>query len=417
MPRKVAARKNTHMNDSPTHNASIAGHHFVTSAFWRMFPGGMRRRWWLFRLFDLIAISLPIPWPRRGLLVVRMDGIGDMVLFRTSLDHYAEVFDVEKSDITVLGCESWSSITDEVFRDYKVITINEHTFARQPFYRFWVSLRVRLINPKISVCDSYLRRAMMADSLVWLSGARKIYSSLPFIGERTRAEYLYYLSQADHIIPTGDYPTHEIERHYNFLSSVAGREIAPEAPRISWREELPPEQFIPAGRSYVVLNPGSNEYGRRWPLEKYQALAERLAERGLLVVFVGGRGERPGDIKTRSGQIIDLIGRTDLPQLLDIMNHASLVVSNDTGPAHLSIALGTPTLVVIGGGHFGCFVPYPENARPDHARFVYHHMDCYHCFWNCPKRATKFDVFPCVSAVGIDQVWGEVEQLLPPEGD
>lgn len=403
------------MSDSPEHNTSISGHHFVSSAFWRMFPEGMRRRWWLFRLFDLIARYLPVFKARRGLLVVRMDGIGDMVLFRTSLEHYAEVFGVDKSEITVLGCESWGDITTEVFADYRVLIINEHAFARWPLYRFWVSLKVRALNPAVSVCDSYLRRAMMADSLVWVSGAPKAISSLPFIGERTRPEYLYYLSQVDKVVPTGDYPTHEIIRHYNFLSAISGREIKPEASHISWRDTLPLKDLIPPGVSYAVLNPGSNEYGRRWPLAKYQKLAASLVERGLHVVFVGGGGERPGVIDTGDGRIIDLIGKTNLQQLLDLMNHAQLVVSNDTGPAHLSIALGTPTLVVVGGGHFGCFVPYPENVRPDHARFVYHKMDCYHCFWNCPKRASKFDVFPCVEAVSIEQVCDEVETLLVPD--
>ncbi|MBC8267832.1 MAG: glycosyltransferase family 9 protein [Rhodospirillaceae bacterium] len=379
-----------------------------------MFPEGMRRRWWLFRLFDLIARYMPVLKPRRGVLVVRMDGIGDMVLFRTSLEHYAEVFGVEKSDITVLGCESWSDITSEVFAGYRVLIINEHAFARWPLYRFWVSLKVRALNPAISVCDSYLRRTMMADSLVWVSGASQAISSLPFIGERTRPEYLYYLSQVDKVVPTGDYPTHEIVRHYNFLSAIAGRKIKPEAPHISWRDTLPSKDLIPPGVPYAVLNPGSNEYGRRWPLAKYQQLAAALIEKNLHVIFVGGGGERPGVIDTGESRIIDLIGRTDLPQLLDIMNHAQLVVSNDTGPAHLSIALGTPTLVVVGGGHFGCFVPYPEEVRPTHARFVYYKMDCYHCFWNCPKRASKFEVFPCVEAVSIEQVCDEVETLLVP---
>jgi ADP-heptose:LPS heptosyltransferase len=141
-------------------------------------------------------------------------------------------------------------------------------------------------------------------------------------------------------------------------------------------------------------------------------LAKKLANRGLLVIFVGGKSERPGAIHESPGRIIDLIGKTSLEKLLDLMNHAELVVSNDTGPAHLSIAIATPTLVIVGGGHFGCFVPYPEEIRPAHARFVYHRMDCYHCFWNCPKRATKFDVFPCVEAVHIDEVWRVSKQLL-----
>ncbi len=124
------------MNDSPDHPASIAGHHFVTNPFWRLLPAGMRRRWWLFRLFDLIARNMPVPRRRKGLLVIRMDGIGDMILFRTALEHYADVFGIDKADITVLGCESWDAISHEVFRDYRIVTINEHA---SPADRYTVS--------------------------------------------------------------------------------------------------------------------------------------------------------------------------------------------------------------------------------------------------------------------------------------
>ena len=97
---------------------------------------------------------------------------------------------------------------------------------------------------------------------------------------------------------------------------------------------------------------------------------------------------------------------------MDVMKGAAAVLSNDTGPAHLSIALGTPTVVVVGGGHFGSFVPYPEDATPANARFVYERMECYHCFWRCHKRATKHDVFPCVDGVSEERVWGALNEVL-----
>jgi len=405
------ARKKEYMNAIEPLHRDISGHKFVTTAFWRALPAGMRKRWWLYRPLDLIARHFPVFKRPKGLLVVRMDGIGDMVLFRASLDEYAETFNVERSDITILGCDSWRPIASEVFRGYRVITINEHAYARRPLYRFRISLMVRSLAPAVTICDSYLRRAMMADSLVWMTGAPRIISSLPFISENTRSEFLYYLSQTDEIIYTGDYPVHEVARHFHFLSTVAKRSIAPKPPQIAWRDVAPPADRLPPGAPYAVLNPGSNEYGRRWPLAKYLQLADRLRTRGLRVVFVGGKGEKPGDVGDDEG-IIDLMGKTSLPELLDIMNNAALVVSNDTGPAHLSIALGSPTLVIVGGGHFGCFVPYPDGIRPDNARFVYEEMECYHCFWNCPKRASKFEVFPCVDAVEVDKAWNEIGQLL-----
>ena len=393
---------------------------FTTTAFWRTFPAGMRRRWWMFRPLDLIARHWPVFKKRRSVLVVRMDGIGDMVLFRRTLDHYAGAFGVDKSDITVLGCKSWGNLAGDVFKGYRVYTIDEHAYARRPFYRFKVSLWVRGLAPAITVSDSYMRRALMADSLVWVSSAPRTVASHPYVSERTRSEFSYYLSQVDEIIDTGPYPTHEIIRHFRFISAVTGTTIPPEAPQITWRDQAPP---INEGLPYVVLNPGSNEPGRHWPLAGFAALAKTFRDRGLRVIFVGRVEERSGQEEIEQAirdtgdteGIIDMTGKTDLPELLDLMKHASLVVSNDTGPAHLSIALGCPTVVIVGGGHFGSFVPYPKEVTPDNARFVFQEMECYHCFWRCHRRANKYQLFPCIGAIGEDQVLRACEALL--EGD
>ena len=174
--------------------SALASQQFETSWFWRLFPAGMRRRWWLFRLFDIIARHWPVFGTPRGILIIRMDGIGDMVLFRHTLDDYATALDTSVSDITVLGCKSWGPISAEIFAGYNLIMIDEHAFARQPFYRFKIGLLVRSLNVRRALNDSYFRRAMMADSLVWLSGAAETTVSLPFINEPTRTEFNYYLS-------------------------------------------------------------------------------------------------------------------------------------------------------------------------------------------------------------------------------
>lgn len=383
------------------------------SAFWRMFPAGMRRRWWMFRPFDLIARHFPVFKRRRGLLVVRMDGIGDMMLFRQSLDHYADAFGVDLADITVLGCESWKPIADTVFAGYRVITIDEHAYARKLMYRFRVNLMVRRLAPEVAVCDSYLRRAMMADSLVWGAAAKRAVVSMPYVNEPTRSEFTFYLSQVDEIVDTGPYPTHEIHRHFRFVSAVAGKRIDPVPPQADWPGDAP---VVEANGPYAVLNPGSNEPGRRWPFASYVKVAERLLDMGWQVVVVGTRAERWDaelleDIAKRPG-VTDLTGRTSLTDLMGLMKNAGLVISNDTGPAHLSIALGAPTLVIVGGGHFTSFVPYPENVCPANARFIYETMECYHCFWRCHKRSSKVEVFPCVAAIPADDVWSVCQELI-----
>ena len=385
-----------------------------TDAFWRTLPAGMRRRWWWFRAFDLVARYWPLFKPRRGLAVVRMDGIGDMVLFRNSLDHYAAAFGVDNADITVIGCESWGGLASEIFKGYRVISINEHAYAKKPFYRFSINLKVRRLAPKIVVSDAYFRRALMADSLVWMMAPARSLVSYPYINGPTRSEYSWYLSAVDEIVDTGSYPTHELVRHARFVSHFAGKDIMPEAPGLAWPERS--GKPLVDGQ-YVVLNPGSNEYGRRWPLDNYIALASWVAAQGLKVVFVGKVDESAAgntvDELADGETIIDLTGKTTVPGLLDLMKQAALVVSNDTGPAHLAIGLGVATVVIIGGGHFGSFVPYPQEITPANVRFVYEKMACYHCFWRCHKRDDKLQSFPCVAAVSKEAVQAACLSVLP----
>ena len=90
---------------------------------------------------------------------------------------------------------------------------------------------------------------------------------------------------------------------------------------------------------------------------------------------------------------------------MDLQQHAELVISSDTGPAHLAIGLGAPTIVIVGGGHFTSFVPYPAALTPPQVRFVWRELPCYHCFWNCTAAARGGRQLPMLAAVSVAQVW------------
>ena len=376
-----------------------------------LFPRGMRRRWWLFRPIDAVVALWPAPRRRHGVLVVRMDGIGDMVMFRRALGHYPQVLGVEAGEITVLGCHSWKGLVDPVFAGLRVVTIDEHAFEKKWLYRLRIALWVRRQGFRMALCDMFMRKTMTADTLVWHSRAPERIVCQPFVTARTQAEYAWYLARATRVIDTGPYPTHEGLRHFTFLSALAGRDIPAEVPAIPWRDQPPP---LPAGGPYVVMNFGSNEPGRRWPFEHFLAVARRCLEAGLRVVFVGAAQEafaKPAIAALDHSGAIDTIGTLKLAQLLDVLKHAACVVSNDTGPGHLALGMGTPTVLLAGGGHFGSFVPYPESIRPPGSTFLFIPMDCYHCLWVCPKRTSRTQSFPCVAAIKPEQVWEAVADI------
>jgi len=375
------------------------------------FPKGMRRRWWLFRPIDAMVALWPAPGIKRGVLAVRMDGIGDMVMHRAALDHLASALGVGQDEITVLGCHSWKGLADRIFQGYRVVTIDEHAFEKSWLYRLKIALWVKRQGFRTAVCDMFMRKVLTADSLVWMSRAEDRIVCRPFITEKTEREFEWYLRRATRVIDTGPYPTHEGLRHFTFLSALAGRTIPPQIPSLSWRAQPSP---LPPGAPYVVMNFGSNEPGRRWPLDKFVELAGLCRKRGWRVVFVGGKLEAFA-VSRLDGLadpgIVNAVGLWSLPQVVDVMAGAVCVVTNDTGPGHLALGARAATVMIAGGGHWGCFVPYPESICPNNAAFVTYPLDCFHCLWRCPKRNSDQDPFPCVRDVSVDLVWEKLCRL------
>lgn len=115
-------------------------------------------------------------------------------------------------------------------------------------------------------------------------------------------------------------------------------------------------------RTLVALCPGStNSRAKRWPAERFAALADMLAERaGAQVFLIGASEER--DISEEVARLARtrlsiLTGKTNLAQTAALLNAVDLLVTNDTGPAHVAAAVGCPVVVIFGPTN-------PETTRP-----------------------------------------------------
>ncbi len=118
----------------------------------------------------------------------------------------------------------------------------------------------------------------------------------------------------------------------------------------------------------IIVHPGCGFTARHWPVNRYAAVALRLARDGQRVVVTGSPAERAlaTHLAAAAGLPDEavLAGRTTLPQLAATVAEASLVVCGDTGIAHLATAYGTPSVVLFGPvspQHWG-----PPPQRPQH---------------------------------------------------
>jgi ADP-heptose:LPS heptosyltransferase len=139
---------------------------------------------------------------------------------------------------------------------------------------------------------------------------------------------------------------HTVDRQAEQLAMAGLQNMLPAD--LSWAKADVSRFALP--KPYVLLVPGGSAHRprKRWPATRYGALAQALVRAGSKPVVLGSREERglAQTIKKLCPQAIDLVGQSDLLEVVALSREAALAVGNDTGPMHLIAASGTPSLVL-----------------------------------------------------------------------
>ncbi len=166
-------------------------------------------------------------------------------------------------------------------------------------------------------------------------------------------------------------------------------------------------------------NPGMDLPAKRWPAERFAALADRLIERlGATLLLVGGPNDLSLAEKVKERmrkKPLDLTGQTTFGELGAIMERSQLFIGNDTGATHLAMAVGTPVVAIFGPSSPANYGPFGSVK----AVALWGNVDCSPCLLkgrfnqSCPDHK-------CIQAVTIEEAWQAALELLtgtkkPPE--
>jgi lipopolysaccharide heptosyltransferase I len=180
----------------------------------------------------------------------------------------------------------------------------------------------------------------------WLTWCTRAPVRIGFADAREGAALAY-----THKVPVRRLECHAVDR-YRSVAQTLG--CGSEPVRFVFATDDADRQYVAAmvPPRYAVLSPGTNWATKRWPPEHFAALARPLRERfGLESVIAGGPTDTAlgRQIAAEAGSgVIDLTGRTNLRQLVALLEGAELVVANDSGPMHIAAALGRPLVAPYG---------------------------------------------------------------------
>lgn len=155
-----------------------------------------------------------------------------------------------------------------------------------------------------------------------------------------------------------------------------------------------------ARKTIVGINPGGDRPNRRWDVARYAAVADLIIEQyGAHIVIFGGPGEEhiSLDIQSRmKHKATDLAGKLTLDELVYVISRLDLLITNDSGPMHMSAAVRTPQVAIFGPENPAQLRPY---ASPDTYRIMYKSVACRPCTTaecshvSCLRNITSDEVF------------------------
>lgn len=325
---------------------------------------------------------------KKRILLVRTDAIGDNILASGVISavraHWPEAKMAIVCQERVSGLYDACPLLDQIFTF-------DHT-AQDPIGNLWETLPAW--QPDL-VLNSTFSRDLLSDTISAATQCREI---VGFEGDginlaaehRALAPRIYSV-----LIKAVDPWMSEVKKYRVFLEALG---ITPSAyhPQV-WTT---PSDEAWADEAYRMLQIDPKKVaifapGAQYDLRIYQNYSQTLVsltQAGFTIIGLGAAKEAHyfhAALRGLTARAVDLLGKTTLGQAAAILKRARLLLGAESGLAHMACAVDVSNVVILGGGHFGRFMPYSPLTSA-----VVMPVECRGCNWHC-----KFETTACVKDI------------------
>lgn len=347
-----------------------------------------------------------------GVAIVYLDSIGDFILWLDAAKEFRNLYPNAK--LTLIANQIWSDVARLLPYWDEVIPLDRGKFARDPVYRFKTLKQLRLLDIESAIQTTYSREFRFGDSLIRATGAKRRIGSIGDLSNITSWQKKISDKWYSQLITAKDEPLMELQRNAEFMRGLGILDFTAGVPSLPSLADLPENLMIE--KPYFIIFPGASFPGKLWPVERFGELLSKLTQPNSgIAVLCGSRQERvlcTRIIDSSGTEALNLAGETTLPELVEVIRRAKFLVGSDTSAVHIAAAVGTPSVCIFGGGHYGRFLPYVAESGGQIAPVpVVHRMDCFGCNWQCTQSHVRDMAFPCILRITVHEVFQLCETI------
>ena len=321
------------------------------------------------------------------ILFVRTDSIGDVVLASAMLEPIRNKY--PKAKLAVL-CQQYVADLFVACPFVDSVICYDRSKMDDPAERSQILAEISEYQPDVIV-NSVRSRDHFSNELTQLFGAARHVAIEGDLDNIQVSDHVRSLSGYEQIIASPEPQKAELGRHGDFLKGlgIEAESLQPAVWTSSANEALADtffrEEKLDSAHTMALFP--FTQHG----IKDYGMFAEALAafDDWTFLIFGGPetRSRSEALARTLPGRVLNLTGRTSLREMAAMIRRCRIMVGSDSSGPHIACAVGVPNVVLLGGGHFGRFMPYSSLTSA-----VVLPMDCFGCNWRC-----KYSSAHCVT--------------------
>ena len=345
------------------------------------------------------------------ILIIKIDAIGDYIIFRNFIKEIAESAIYKGFKITLVCNKTIRDIAIELDSE----KIDEFIFIDgKANFKTWLFYLKEIVKFKYhTVINFHYSRDLRNEFIAFAASAGKKITMdgdyifiKPYLKKIINSIYSSLVSIPINVV-------HEFEINQFFTETIISAKLNYTHPYVSLPgcRKYPQVVYNP---STIIIAPGSGAGYRQFTSLVLFEIVQFLTE-NYFICFIGSSSDTAivDNLKNKLPQnkidrLMDLTGKTSLKAIPYIIADSLCVICNDSGMYHLSVALNKPVLCIAGGGHFKRFVSYKERENIKISNF---YMPCYNCNWGCIYKVPANNPYPCLSSINAGDVFEKFRMI------